>query len=255
MKTKCPRCEELLEGDTSLAGKTVKCPTCSHEFQASPVIEPGGPSQCPNCEASLNEGFMKSNSIFKQQQTSIINKYTENDSDCYCNKCGDAFLRKVQSHIKKEIDSTSSLLRNYTGNIVILTTHTPVNWDYVSLGMITSQTTTGTGVISEFRSGFTDFFGAQSGAYNKKLSNGEKRCMDQLRMKTAALHGNAVIAADIDYAEVGGGRGMLMVCIAGTAVRLKNTDVLGEGKSEKLKEMNQLVDKLYNLKSDLRGSS
>lgn len=92
--------------------------------------------------------------------------------------------------------------------------------------MVTGQSTTGTGVISEFTSSFTDFFGAQSGRYNQKLKAGENMCFNQLRLQTLDLSGNAVIATDIDYSEIGGGKGMLMVCMAGTAIQLTNVDIL-----------------------------
>jgi uncharacterized protein YbjQ (UPF0145 family) len=48
-----------------------------------------------------------------------------------------------------------------------------------------------------------------------------------LRKETLELGGNAVLATDIDYAEVGGDKGMLIVCMTGTAVLLKNPEVLG----------------------------
>ena len=34
------------------------------------------------------------------------------------------------------------------------------------------------------------------------------------------MGGNAIIGTDIDYSEVGGGKGMLMVCMSGTAIEL-----------------------------------
>ena len=48
------------------------------------------------------------------------------------------------------------------------------------------------------------------------------------------LGGNAVVAADIDYAEVGGASAMLMVCMTGTAVKLSNPEILGDGKAERI---------------------
>ena len=76
------------------------------------------------------------------------------------------------------------------------------------------------GVVSEFTSSFTDLFGVQSGRFNKKLKAGEDICFAQLRKQALDLGGNAVIATDIDYSEVGGGKGMLMVCMGGTAIKL-----------------------------------
>jgi uncharacterized protein YbjQ (UPF0145 family) len=102
-----------------------------------------------------------------------------------------------------------------------------MDWRFTPLGLVTGQSVTGTGVFSEFASSWTDFFGAQSKAYNQKIAGGETICQTQLRLKCVELGGNAILATDIDYAEVGGGKGMLMVCMTGTAVLLENTEVMG----------------------------
>ncbi|RZI56844.1 MAG: heavy metal-binding domain-containing protein [Zymomonas sp.] len=58
---------------------------------------------------------------------------------------------------------------------------------------------------------------------------GEDLCRASLRVQTVDSGGNAVIAADVDYAEVGGQRAMLMVCMTGTAIRLHNPEVYMPG--------------------------
>lgn len=72
-------------------------------------------------------------------------------------------------------------------------------------------------------------------------------CFAQLRKKTLDAGGNAVIATDIDYSEIGGEKGMIMVCMAGTAVNLQNADVLGENKSKRLKELGSVNERLRHL--------
>jgi len=39
MKIHCTHCDQRIEADDSLAGKTVDCPACSKPFKAVPVIE------------------------------------------------------------------------------------------------------------------------------------------------------------------------------------------------------------------------
>ena len=114
--------------------------------------------------------------------------------------------------------------------------------------MVTGQSTTGTGVISEFTSSFTDFFGAQSGRYNQKLKAGENMCFSQLRLQALDLGGNAVIATDIDYSEIGGDKGMLMVCMAGTAIRLENVDILEKETSEIIEKLSYANNRLRDLR-------
>lgn len=206
---------------------------------------------CPNCQAVIKQGMFKENELLEEKIVMIINKYTDNSSEAYCNKCGDSLYTMAKKKIQAKIASINHSLVDNSRQVVILTTHSPIGWDYIALGIVTAQTTTGTGVLAEFTSDFTDFFGAQSGSYNKKLAKGENVCFSQLRMKTLGFGGNAVIATDIDYAEVGGSKGMLMVCMAGTAVKLKNTEILGVEKANKLNEINSMVVELQELRSDL----
>jgi len=75
-----------------------------------------------------------------------------------------------------------------------------------------------------------------------------------LRKKTLDLGGNAVIAVDIDYSEIGSLKGMLMVCMAGTAIKIRNAQILGEERMhciEAMSEMNKRINELslYNVGS------
>lgn len=55
------------------------------------------------------------------------------------------------------------------------------------------------------------------------------------------------MAADIDYAEVGGNKGMLMVCMTGTAVILQNPELLGEKTVKSLNVLGELGVRLTHL--------
>jgi hypothetical protein len=68
-----------------------------------------------------------------------------------------------------------------------------------------------------------------------------------LRYQCALLGGNAIIATDIDYSEVGGGKGMLMVCMAGTAVNLIGIETIFEEREEQLAKVKILVKELQIL--------
>jgi len=54
---------------------------------------------------------------------------------------------------------------------------------------------------------------------------------------------NAVIGVDIDYAEVGGAKGMVMVCMSGTAVRLRNPEVVSPDLSQQIQELEILWER------------
>lgn len=202
---------------------------------------------CPNCQAELKSGLMSSVKLLSSKKTAIINEYHGEISEVYCNKCGNELYEKYKWQLDSEKNKLSKQLQSLISNIPVISTHTPLNWDYEIIEMVTGQSTTGTGVITEFTSSFTDLFGAQSGRHNKKLKAGETMCFNQLRKQSLDLGANAIIATDIDYSEVGAGKGMLMVCMAGTAVKLKNPDVLGKVKSEKIEKLVSINDRFRHL--------
>jgi uncharacterized protein YbjQ (UPF0145 family) len=200
---------------------------------------------CPNCSTPIKSGIMSSVKLLSEEKISIINIFDANKATGYCNKCGNTLFEAAKNGIIAEKQSLMNEILNLLQFIPVISTHSPLNWDYRVLRMVTGQSTTGTGVISEFTSSFTDLFGMQSGRYNKKIKSGELMCFNQLRMQTIDMGGNAVTATDIDYSELGGDKGMIMVCMAGTSVELKNLKVLGEEAEIKIKE---LFDKKLRLK-------
>ncbi len=103
---------------------------------------------CPNCQAPIKSGLLSSNQLLSKKQTQIINECTGNKSACYCNKCGNALFVNSENHFRKELQEISEHLKQLIHWIPIVTTHSPFNWQYDILGMVTGQTTTGTGVFS-----------------------------------------------------------------------------------------------------------
>lgn len=185
------------------------------------------PNNCPNCGAEIKKGW-SSNLLVDTDKTEFINFVLGKNSKSYCDKCCYEELDLSKTQFRDERNKLIHYLNTNIDHIPILTTHSPHGWEYESLSIVTGQSVTGTGVISEFKSDFSDFFGRQSGAFNKKLAAGEELCFSQLRVKALRLGANAIIATDIDYGEAGTNKGMLMVCAAGTAIRVENTDALGK---------------------------
>jgi len=206
-------------------------------------------STCPNCISDIKSGFLSSNEIFDQHRTDFINVYHEKKSEGYCGKCGPELLLKAKSKRDKEVSAIAADMEKSLPHLPIITVHVPYKWEYDVVGMVTAQSTTGTGIIAEFAAGWTDFFGQQSGRYNSKLKAGEDLCKTQLRMQALALGANAIIGTDIDYADVGGSRDMLMVCMAGTAVKLRNLEVLDATANEHIRLLKENNARLTLLKS------
>lgn len=185
-------------------------------------------SYCLNCNSELKQSILTTVVATEKFVTDFINEFSDAKSPGYCTKCFRPLLDEaVETYNLRKAKATETI-KNLIDQIPIVTIQSPLNWDYEVIGMITSQSVTGTGLVAEIVSDWTDFFGKQSNTYNKKLREGEDRCKAQLRMEALNLGANAIIAADIDYSEAGGTKGMLMVCISGTAVRLKNLEVLGK---------------------------
>jgi uncharacterized protein YbjQ (UPF0145 family) len=195
---------------------------------------------CPNCKTPIKEAFLNSVYLSSPSMVKLINGFSEGSADGYCSKCEPAFQKVAIPKFIKERQRYLSILESLINNVPVLSIPNPSNWEYTSISIVTGQSVLGTGLLSEVTSSFTDFFGAQSGAYNKKLIEGENFCLNILRKKALDLGCNAIIGTDIDYSEAGSLKGMLMVCMAGTAIRVKNPDYCFQdpGKIETLMNVN-----------------
>ncbi|RZK43056.1 MAG: heavy metal-binding domain-containing protein [Pedobacter sp.] len=201
---------------------------------------------CPNCAKKLN-GLMVSKYIVKSTTTDFINSFHEPNAEAYCNECAEALIRTYQEANENKKQALIKDLNKDLHVIPIVTTHSPLNWQYGILDMITTQSVSGTGFLTEITSSWTDITGGQSSSMTNKLSSGENICKSRLRYQCALLGGNAIIATDIDYSEVGGGKGMLMVCMAGTAINLHSIEVIFKNKTEQLAKIKEVVDELKSL--------
>jgi len=197
----------------------------------------------PNCGKELKKGSFSSNLPYKKEAVEFIHTFTLNTSPGYCNSCGKPGMDKGRENATARDKELSATLNKHIKSLPILSLQAPAGWKYTPLGLVTGQSVTGTGVFSEFASSWTDLLGAQSKTYNKKIAGGEAICQTQLRIKCVEMGGNAILATDIDYAEVGGGKGMLMVCMTGTAVLLENIEVLGPDAIDGLEILTQTAAK------------
>lgn len=203
-------------------------------------------SNCPNCNSSLSNKF-KGNKLLSKNKIYLINLYHNPTSDAYCKNCGESLFNEYFESYKMELKQLTNYIKKFYSYIPIITSLPPENWNYKIINIVTGQSTTGTGVFAEFTSSVTDFFGLQSNAYNNKIKSGETLCFSQLRKKTLDLGGNAIVAADIDYSELGSLKGMIMVCSSGTAIKLKNLEVLGEKRATMIQEISQKHKRLMKL--------
>ena len=78
-----------------------------------------------------------------------------------------------------------------------------------------------------------------------KIKTATDACQTDLRIQCSKLGSNAIISTDIDFNEIGSGStNMLMVCMAGTTIRVTNI----ENFSEKMRDyLTEISDLTYNL--------
>ncbi len=202
-------------------------------------------TSCPNCGAKIKDGMFSSNFLISDIKSELIAEINNTPKITGCNKCLSDIYEEAFSKFVAYRKKIQDEIVEHIKNVPVITTHSPFNWDYKVLGLVTGQSTTGTGLFTEVGASWTDFFGLQSQSYNRKIASGEELCLQQIRSKTVRMGGNAVIAVDIDYSEMGGEKGMIMVCISGTAVKLNNLEVLDQYKVESIKKISFLADKLH----------
>lgn len=107
-------------------------------------------------------------------------------------------------------------------NITITTTNQIENASIDKyLGIITTNIVVGTNLFSDFAASFTDFFGGNSGTYQRKLQLIYRDAVNDLSAKALIAGANCILGLHIDFDEISGkNKSMFMVSLIGTAVKI-----------------------------------
>jgi uncharacterized protein YbjQ (UPF0145 family) len=204
--------------------------------------------RCPTCKASFKDGLLSPGAfpIIKVPKE-LIEEYLGQQTDL-CSKCGRAKLEEAKKLLNDEIKELKQAIDELTQVIPLITIVPPTNWDYDVLNMVGGTVAMGTGLISDLSGAMADLAGSNSGALRAKLLKGERQCQQQVIKECMELGGNCVIGVTIDYDEIGGLKGMLVVKIFGTAVRLKNMNVLGEKRVSKIVALGNKLNRMDYLR-------
>jgi len=90
------------------------------------------------------------------------------------------------------------------------------------IDIVTSECVFGVNIFKDILGGVRDIVGGRAGAHQKVLKDLRKTCLDELRMNAAEMGADAVIGVDLDYSEISGKNGgLLMLVASGTAVKLE----------------------------------
>lgn len=90
-------------------------------------------------------------------------------------------------------------------------------------GLVSGEVVLGTGFLSEFSAGFSDFFGSASNQFAEKMVRAKGAAKKKLIDNVIDAGGNAVIGVDFDYITFG--NNMIGVSANGTAVVVKKVGV------------------------------
>lgn len=206
---------------------------------------------CSNCHASPRPKKGGTPYAMSDAERELVHLYYP-DQHNYCASCGPDSIRKAHAHLSQEITSLTREIIPEMSFLPVVTSHSPLKWDYTTIRMVTAQAVVGTGPLTEVTAGFADLFGVQSQRYNAKLKNGEQSCLTQIRKQALDLQANAILATQITY-NVVSTDAMVLVCVAGTAVRLANPEVLGEARAQRLIQLSESYNQLTELYRVLRG--
>lgn len=86
-------------------------------------------------------------------------------------------------------------------------------------GLVVGEVISGIDFVKDFTAGLSNFFGGRSTTYEDELISTRNAAMKEMEQRAIQMGANAVIGVDIDYEVLGANNGMLMVTVAGTAVR------------------------------------
>lgn len=210
-------------------------------------------NNCPNCGYAV-KGFL-SNDLIQQSKVDFINKHLNQNKEAYCThfSCSVAILAKIAEEYRKQKTEMEDRLKKIIHFIPVITSPAPIKWDYDIIDMVTAQTTSGTGFITELSRSFNDFLGQGSNATNQKVENATNLCKADLRIQCVRMGGNAVISTDIDFNEIGGGStNMLMVCMAGTVIRVTDLKIFSEKRREIITEVIEIIEKLEAINKEAK---
>ena len=198
---------------------------------------------CPNCGKSLN-GFLSADLILKSK-AEFINKHLKLNSEIYCTSCSKPLLNKIAQNFNAQKSQIENRLKEIIHYIPVISSPAPIKWDYEVIGLVSAQTTSGTGFATELSRSFNDFFGTGSNATNQKIARATNLCKADLRVQCVREGGNAVISTDIDFNEIGAGStNMLMVCMAGTAIRVTDMTNFSIKSRDTIIEIIELTEQL-----------
>ena len=183
---------------------------------------------CPNCSAEIKSNLLTTNKLLDTFSCNLLNYYTGKDVESYCQSCGDS--RSLKAAKEKATDERDTLFVEYEvrlNAVPVLTISNPPNWDFEVLEIVTAY-------------------------IDAERKAADERCFNALRIATITRGGNAIIDVKMNIHQTFySGQTFQMsqpfIHAYGTAVKLKNLDILSD-KANDILQLNVIQDRLYYLK-------
>ncbi|MGC6483984.1 MAG: YbjQ family protein [Synechococcus sp.] len=86
-------------------------------------------------------------------------------------------------------------------------------------GLVTGEVIIGANIVRDYLASIRDVIGGRSRAYEASVEEAQLAATAEMELSAKAMGANAVIGVDMDY-QAFGARGMMLVCVSGTAVVL-----------------------------------
>ena len=195
-----------------------KCINCGEECEDNFEI-------CWNCGYDKQGTRSEHAEDIEKQKNNVVN--SEEIATRECNQCGKVEDVSLLSIINEKSYCNSCARKYFNEQIKNINLTTTNNIDgykverYIDIASV--EIVIGTGIVSEFLSDISDFFGARSTVFETKLQKAKQIAFDKLKFIAVKNDGNAVIGIDIDYTEFTGNR--IGIIVNGTIVEVKKITI------------------------------
>ena len=89
------------------------------------------------------------------------------------------------------------------------------------LGVVHGEAIIGANIFRDLFSTIRDVVGGRAGGYERALAGARDAALEDMVAAAKELGADGVVGIDFDYEVLGETNGMMMVCVSGTAVRMR----------------------------------
>ena len=130
--------------------------------------------------------------------------------DPVCSSCFTSLYEKAVEMQGREYKRASSA-------VSVTTLQSIEGREYAHIGIVSAH-------VAEIFSNAIGLVFVHPEPYSEKMREVESTCLEKLQERAHIMGADAVLGTQTAYTDLSAGHGMLLVCMTGTAVKLKGTD-------------------------------